>query len=343
MEFKGLSGSASLNLSDNSTIFVEGNILNFIALNSILAPLYLLLVILPSVFTNGAVIVLFAKNKDVRSPFNLLTVNQCISGLFSNLINGTLTFIFYPISLYYGSCAIESVILATTIWTQFGISTINIAAISVGIYVTLKYNNASNKLTYKKVLIVMAVVWIYPGLWAAMLSFITRNIRSLRCLLYTDEFNIPVSDVEEYNLQTSSLYQIVLYISRDVIVDVIPRVLVVVFCIASYRLFRKSTINPPEDLTRKMLLLPVLTTIMSTVVNLFSGVLLIAVNNGYGAVTTSLENFDRSPLFFVQTIIQFLVEYNTIAYICCTAHLLEQKDTSFLQRLHEKYISLRVF
>lgn len=308
----------SLNFSVNTTSFV-GDIRNFIVLNSVLAPLYLLFVIVPSLLTNGVVLLLFVKKKELRSPINLLTANHCFSGIFGNLLNGFLIFIAYPISLNYGSCTIETVIVGAIIWTTFGVSTLNLAAISIGIYVTLKYNT-SHRLTHRKAVIVIAVIWTYTALWAVMIAFVVRDIQSLRCFLYTDNHELEISG-GSFNLQTGSLLQILVFITRDLIVDMVSRTLVVIFTVASYRLFRKLTINPPEGLTRKMLLLPVLTTIMSTIVNFISGVLLIAVNNGYGAVSVSLESYERSPLYYIQTIFQFLVEYNAIAYACLLIYL----------------------
>ena len=93
------------------------------------------------------------------------------------------------------------------------------------------------------------------------------------------------------------LQQIILYTSRDLAVDTVSLTLVITFCVASYRLFRKSTINLPEGLTRKMLLLPILMTIMISVVNFCFGILLLATNNAYGGI--SLENFESSPLYYI--------------------------------------------
>ena len=310
--------NASLNGTENGIIFITGDIKNFVVLNSVLAPLYLVFVIIPSLLSNGIVLFLFVKKKELRSPLNLLTINQCLSGLFGNLLNGFLTFVVYPISLSRSSCTIETVIVGTTIWTNFGISTINLAALSTGIYITLKHNN---KIKYWQVVCVITVVWIYSAFWAILLASIVENIQSLKCFLYTDDFELSIISGDSFNLQGGSLYQIVLYVSRDFIVDVVARTFVIIFCIASYRLFRKSIINPPEGLTRRMLLLPILMTIMSTIVNFFSGVLLILVNNGYGAVTVSLEDYEGSFLYYIQTIFQFLVEYNSIAYGCLLIYL----------------------
>ena len=91
---------------------------------------------------------------------------------------------------YYCSCALEPVMLATSIWTHFGVSTLNLAAFSVGINFTLKYNSTSHKLMYRKVLIAVVIVWVYPALWAIDLAYSTRNVTSLRCQLYTDDFEL---------------------------------------------------------------------------------------------------------------------------------------------------------
>ena len=310
----------------NETNFV-GNIKQFVLLNSVLAPLYILFILLPSLFFNGTIIALFVKKKELRSPLNLLTVNQCCYGILSNLLNGFLILVAYPISLSYGSCAIESIMVATTIWTHFGVSTLNLAAISVGIYLTLKYNNTSTfKFTYRKVFSVIAVVWVYPAFWAIALAYIVRNISSLRCQLYTDDHEPPISN----STFQGELHQIILYISRDLAVDMVSRTLVVICCVASYRLFRKSTINPPEGLTRRMLLLPILMTIMVSVVNFCSGVLLIGTNNGYGGVSVStVDQFESSPLYYIPTIFQLLVEYNAIVYAGLLVYLNKKLQSAF--------------
>ena len=215
--------------------------------------------------------------------------------------------------------------VAMTIWTHFGVSTLNLAAFSVGIYFTLKYyNNILLKLTYRKALIMIAIIWVYPALWAIGLAYSTRNISSLRCQLYTDDFELLVSDSSIFQ---GEIHQIVLYISRDFAVDMVSRSLVIIFCIASYRLFRKSTINPSEGLTRKMLLLPILMTTMISVVNFYSGVLLIGINNGYGGI--SLENFESSPLYYISTLFQLLVEYNSLAYACLLIYLNQTLQSTF--------------
>ena len=314
----------SLNSSINETNIVIGNIKQFIILNSVLAPLYLLFLLIPSLLLNGTIIVSFVMKKELRSPLNLLTGNQCCYGILSNLLNGFLALIVYPISLSYGSCALEPVIVATTIWTHFGVSTLNLAAFSVGIYFTLKYNNTSLKLTYRKALIVVVVVWVYPALWAIGLAYSTRNVSSLRCQLYTDDFELRISDSSAFQ---GELYQIILYISRDFAVDMVSRTLVLIFCVASYRLFRNSAINPPEGLTRRMLLLPVLITIMIAVVNFCSGVLLIGINNGYGGI--SVNQFESSPLYYISTIFQLLVEYNAIAYAGLLIYLNQKLQSIF--------------
>lgn len=310
----------------NRTTNFAGNIQQFVILNAILAPIYLLFLLLPSLFLNCTIIVLLVKKKELRSPLNLLTGNQCCYGILSNLLNGFLALIIYPISLSYGSCALEPVMVATTIWTHFGVSTLNLAAFSVGIYFTLKFNNTSHKLTYRKALIVVAVVWMYPALWAIGLAYSTRNVTSLRCQLYTDDFELFTADSSDFQ---GELHQIVFYISRDFAVDMVARTIVVIFCVASYRLFRKSTINPPEGLSRKMLLLPILMTIMIGVVNFCSGVLLIAINNGYGGI--SAENFESSPLYYISTLFQLFVEYNALAYACLLIYLNQNLQTAIME------------
>lgn len=71
-------------------IYIVGNFNQFVILNGMLAPLYLLFMLIPSLFLNGTIIVLLAKKKELQSPLNLLTVNQCCYGILSNLLYGFL-------------------------------------------------------------------------------------------------------------------------------------------------------------------------------------------------------------------------------------------------------------
>ena len=133
------------------------------------------------------------------------------------------------------------------------------------------------------------------------------------------------------------LHQIILYTSRDLAIDLVSLTLVVTFCVTSYNFFRKSTINPPEGLTRKMLLLPILMTIMISVVNFSSGILLLATNNGY--VGISLENFESSPLYYISTLFQLFVEYNALAYACLLIYLNQKLQTTFTEGIKSMWFS----
>ena len=269
------------------------------------------------------------KRGEFRSPLNLLIVNQCCYGIVSNLSNGFLVLIAIPISLGYSSCAIEPVMVATTNATHFGVGIVNITAISIGIYFTLKYNNGSIfSLTYRKVFIVITVVWTYPSIWAITLAYITRNISSLRCQLYTDDFEPPNS-----TNGLLELFQIAVYISRIISIGTVCRILVVVYCIASYRHFRNTTINPPEGLTRKMLLLPILMTIMTSVVNLISDLLLVGLKNGFGGIAVIVDQFESSLFYYIPTIVQLLLEYNSIAYAGLLIYLNQKLQSTFVERI----------
>ena len=318
--------------SINETNFVR-NFKQLVIFNSALAPFYLLFLLIPSLLLNGTIIGLFMKKKELQSPLNLLIINQSFYSILSNILNGFLILVAIPIFLGYGSCAIEPVIVATTHWTHFGVSSVNITAISIGIYVTLKYNSSSKlKPTYRRVFIVIAVVWVYPGLWAISLAYITRNITSLRCQLYTDDFELPSGT------GLRELFQVTVYIARIFTVNMVCRILVVIFCIASYKLFRNSTINPPEGLTRRMLLLPILMIIMTSIVNFSSELLLVGLNNGYGGVTVSVEQFESSPLYYIPTIFQLLLEYDAIAYACLLIYLNKKLQSTFIESIKAMWV-----
>lgn len=270
--------------------------------STIAIPFYVLFILLPSLFLNGSIVLAFIKKKYVRTPLNLLTVNQCCAGIFSNLLNGSLLLIATPVALKHGSCATAPLVVASVIWTHYGMNMLNLAAISLGMFITLKYG--ASFITYKKALSVILINWIYPTFWGAILAFITRDYPNLTCEAYTDYQRPPPNSTAG-----PQMYQIILFVARDILVSWVTRVLVAASSIASYRLFRRNTICPPEGLTRKMLLLPILMTLFLTVITMCTGILLIGLNNGYG-ITISVD----SPLVNIKDIVLMLVEYDAIAY-----------------------------
>lgn len=270
--------------------------------STVAIPFYVLFILLPSLFLNGSIVLAFIKKKYVRTPLNLLTVNQCCAGIFSNLLNGSLLLIATPVALKHGSCATAPLVVASVIWTHYGMNMLNLTAISLGMFITLKYG--ASFITYKKALSVILINWIYPTFWGAILAFITRDYPNLTCEAYTDYQRPPPNSTAG-----PQMYQIILFVARDILVSWVTRVLVAASSIASYRLFRRNTICPPEGLTRKMLFLPILMTLFLTVITMCTGILLIGLNNGYG-ITISVD----SPLVNIKDIVLMLVEYDAIAY-----------------------------
>ena len=305
-----------------------GDFGRYLVLNNTVMIFYVLFILLPSVTINGIIITMFVKIRELRTPFNLFTINQSISGIVSNFINPFLFLVVNPIALSYDSCAVETVLLATYTWTHYGVNAFNFATISIGIYATLK--RGSKFVTYKKVIAVLLVTWIYPLLWSVVLSYLVREVVSHRCLAYTDHMVANISDGDPTAINPPpSLEMILSFIARDLAIDMVTRVLVLVFCIASYRLFKSSTIDPPPGLTKKMLLLPILMSTLLTVITLFSGISLIAINGGYGNVPVSVEQYETSPLLYIQFVSQLLLEYDALIYACLLIYLNSKMLSTF--------------
>ncbi len=291
-----------------STTGSIGDIQTFLLVTEVAAPLYIVCLLVPSLLFNGAVILVFLTKKEIRSPFNLLTINQCCAGIVSNLLNGVLFLVVDPIELKRGTCRLETVLLGTVVWFHYGVYMINMAAVSTCMYFTLRYG--SSFITYKKIVPVIGIVWLYPALWAALLSYSVRNITSVRCQTFT-ETEPTTSNSSSYSY---SVDQVLPFVMRDVMIDVVARVMVAVFSVASYRRFRRNTINPTARLTRRMLLLPILMTSLLTFLSLSTGVLLIGLNGGYGVVVTPHE-YENSSLLYIQEITQLAVEFDAIVYV----------------------------
>ena len=55
----------------------------------------------------------------------------------------------------------------------------------------------------------VAIVWVCPALWAIGQAYSTRNLTTLRCQLYTDDFELRVQDSSAFQAE---LHQIILYL-----------------------------------------------------------------------------------------------------------------------------------
>lgn len=301
---------------------------SFLSFTIVAAPLYVVFLLLPSLLLNGSVIFTFMRKKEVRSPLTLLIINQCLVGICSNTLNGLVILVATPIVLSYGSCATVPIAAATILWTHYGMHMISLAAISVAIYLTLKYGPSS--VTYKRVLITITVaVWIYPALWAAMLAYVGKDTPSLTCEANTD-YKRPASN----STLVPQVYQIIPFLARDFLFSNVARITVGVACVRSYRLFRKGTINPSGGVTRRMLLLPILMTVLLTAITASTGMLLIGLNNGY-VVTIGVD----SPLVYIKDAVVLLVEYDAIAYASMLIYLNTKIQSALKEAIKDTFSS----
>ena len=81
-----------------------------------------------------------------------------------------------------------------------------------------------------------------------------------------------------------------------------------------------------------MLLLPILMTIMTTVVNVINRFVLAILDNGYNNISITLDQFESSPLFYISPIVElFLVESDAVAYAVLLIYLNQKLQSAFTE------------
>ena len=245
--------------------------MNYVVLNAVAAVLYILLIIIPSLILNSFIMNFYCKTRShTNSSITLIKLNYCIAALIRNISLGIIKHTVVPLSANSGSCIGQWADAAITI--SFGIlSSLLITLLTLTQCTVIVCGDKIVQL--KRVAFSLMVMWIYSSMWG-IFSYIIFAVEG------NSFFVCELAGVNEAPNATAVL-SIFLGISSFVLIEVPLPVIIIISTKTSCIKYSKSKMKSKnnESLTRKMILLPFLTTLMSIISFTAYKYFVIALNN----------------------------------------------------------------
>ena len=231
--------------------------MNYVVLNAVAAVMYILLIIIPSLILNSFIINFYCKTRShINSSITSINLNYCIATLIRNVSLGIIQRIITPLSAIYGSCIGQWADAAITI--SFGVlSSLLITLLTLTQCTVIVCEDKIVQL--KRVAFSLMVIWIYSSMWG-IFSYIIFAVEG------NSFFVCELAEVNEASNATAVL-SIFLGISSFVLIEVPLPVIIIVSTTTSCIKYSKSRMQSKnsESLTRKMISLPFLTTLISII------------------------------------------------------------------------------
>ena len=250
----GINISVSVN-SSNGTGFPLP--MNYVVLNAAAAVLYILLIIIPSLILNSFIINFYCKTRShINSSITLINLNYCIAALIRNISLGIISHIVAPLIAISGSCVGQWADSAITI--SFGIlSSLLITLLTLTQCTVIVCGDKIVQL--KRVTISLMVIWVYSSMWG-IFSYVIFAVDG------NSYFACELAGVNEASNATAVL-PVVLGVAGFVLIEAPLPVIIIVSTTTSCIKYSKSKMQSKnnESLTRKMILLPFLTTLISII------------------------------------------------------------------------------
>ena len=233
--------------------------MNYVVLNTTVAVLYLLLVIAPSLVLNVFILHFYHTTKSFQTPLNLILANYCIAAIFRTISKAIALFMGVPVSLKEGSCL--------GAWLYFGLNINHILLITllIALFSLTQCSTifCPNVITRKKVRIVLVFLWIFSFLcglltvvlWAEVqLSYYYCNIVDTGI-----DFSNPVINIVAFSYAFVALF----------VCELPPLFIVCISSTTACCKYDTALIRSNPSLTRRMMLLPVVTTVSVTITGTF--------------------------------------------------------------------------
>lgn len=255
--------------SDYNATVVSKLIVGFVV------PIYVLLILLPSIFVNGLVVLTFCRVKDLRTPLNLLTVHISVIGILTTIFYSSVAVPTFATSMLHCSCELSYYKWNLAHVFHFSIYPLNILALAACYFFILKFS--SKAITFKLVFIILVVIWfisIAINIPAVITVPYNQFVTCCQEVCFNQssfcDTSTPLN--KSFAPNSFSTESVIYFRFRDTLMVIVPSFFVIVFSSATYIVFWKSIINATIELHRRMLLLPILMTVSC-------GILFVAQNN----------------------------------------------------------------
>ena len=230
----------------------------------VVVPIYVLLIVLPSIFLNVLIVVTFCYIKDLRTPSNLLSVHISIIGILTTMLYSSVAAPTFATQMLQCNCRSVYYKWLFAHVFHFSMYPLNILVLSASYFFILKFS--AKIITFKRVFIILAIIWFIsiavniPNVFIVPFKKFKACCEGV-CLNQTYICDVPLNTSfapNEFTTESAHYFR-----ARYSLVVVIPTVFVFIFSSATYIVFWKSIINATIELRRRMLLLPILMTVAS--------------------------------------------------------------------------------
>ena len=257
MEMDNISYEAVIDISYDASTLTK-------VIVGLILPTYVLLIVLPSTFLNGLIVVTFCYIKDLRTPSNLLSVHISIIGILTTILYSSVAVPTFAIQMLQCNCRLAYYKWYFAHLLHFSMYPLNILVLSASYFFILKFS--AKIITFKRVFIILAIIWFIsiavniPNVFIVPFKKFKACCEGV-CLNQTYICDVPLNTSfapNEFTTESAQYFR-----ARYSLVVVIPTVFVFIFSSATYIVFWKSIINATIELRRRMLLLPILMTVAS--------------------------------------------------------------------------------
>ena len=251
----GINISYSVNSSNGTGFSLP---MNYVVLNAVAAVLNILLIIIPSLMLNSFIINFYCKTRShINSSITSINLNYCIAALIRNVSIGIMKRIITPLSANYGSCIGQWADAAITI--SFGVLSSLLITLLTVVQCTIIVGGAK-RVSLKRVAFSLLVIWIYSSMWG-IFSYVIFAVDG------HSYFACELAGVNEASNVSWAVHSITFAISSFVLIEAPLPVIIIISTTTSCIKYSKSRMKSKdsESLTRKMILLPFLTTLISII------------------------------------------------------------------------------
>ena len=228
-------------------------------------PLYIL-IMFSSCVLNGMIVLVFIKTKELHTPSNLLWVHLSAVCFIAPILYSPFSFASFISVMTSCDCNALYYHWVFGHILQFGVYPLNILLLTIGYILILKFSPSI--LTFSRTIIGLVCIWIVSIVCSIPKIFLVTPDEYIMCC---ETVCLNGSDLCNTSLQqtfTPRLFNesVSYYCNlRDIFIILVPSAVVFVTSAGSYYIYKKSAIKSSIGLEMRMLLLPVVMTLIGSV------------------------------------------------------------------------------
>ena len=221
---------------------------------------------LVSCFLNGMIVLVFIKTKELHTPSNLLSVHLSAVGLFIPILYSPFTFAGFISVMISCNCNVLYYHWIFGHILHFGLYPLNILLLTISYLLILKFSSLA--LTFSRTIIGLVCIWIISIVSNIPTIFLTSLDEYVSCCETVCLNGSSLCNTSHRQTFTPRLFNVpgtFYYNMRDIFMIAVPSVIVFITSASSYCIYKKSSMKLSVSLEVRMLLLPVIMTVIGSV------------------------------------------------------------------------------